>query len=192
MIEEITEFAMALLEGSKDIKSAISMLLSKIGKRFRMVGIDIREYEGEESLVVSYSWSDSLRDPAAKDSTYVPLEERSDIPALFQCPLVNEGNVFGNISYGDTRAREWTDSDKQSLSTIARVIGNYLAREHAYRRIERKVELMKSMDDITGLLKFDKFKEVAQSLLEQKGEMMYALVSVDFAHPFTEPRRRPV
>ena len=41
--------------------------------------------------------------------------------------------------------------------------GNYLARERAYQRIEQKVELMKSYDEVTGLLRYDKFKEVAQN-----------------------------
>lgn len=105
------------------------------------------------------------------------------IRAIYQCPFVSEGQVFGYIAYVDNKEREWTESEKQSMSMIARIIGNYLAREHAYEKIAKKVELMKSIDEVTGLLRYDKFKEVAQTLLNQSNELVqYAIVSTDFAH----------
>ena len=212
---EITEFALELLEGSKDLKSAMNMLLMRIGKRFRLAAVSVREYSNKDIPEISYLWSNMEATPS-KALHYISLEERrriredfrknriieiadvealsrqnglyqlysgSNIRAVYQCPFVSEGQVFGYIAYTDSRPREWTETEKQSLSLISRIISNYLARELAYDKIARKIELMKSMDEVTGLLKYDKFKEVAQTLLNQSTPgVKYAIVSTDFAH----------
>ena len=215
MAEEMTEFAMELLDGSKDLKSALNILLLKIGKRFSLASASIREYNEKGVPFLSYVWENPSKRPSLENKVYIPLEERkrirenykknllveiSDveelshdsgvyrmykakgIQALFQCPFVSEGRVFGYATYTDTMPREWKGEEKQSLTMISRIIGNYLAREQAYEKITRKVELMKSFDEITGLLKYDKFKEVAQTLLSQRNGVNYALVSVDFSN----------
>ncbi|MBO5176055.1 MAG: EAL domain-containing protein [Lachnospiraceae bacterium] len=212
---EITEFALELLEGSKDLKSAMNMLLMRIGKRFRLSAVSIREYSNKDIPELSFLWS-SMEPPTKQPTNYISLEERrriredfrknqileiADINALpkqsglyqlytgvnlqavYQCPFISEGQVFGYITYADSRPREWTEIEKQSFSLISRIVSNYLARELAYEKIAKKIELMKSMDEVTGLLKYDKFKEVAQSLLNQNGSnVKYAIVSTDFAH----------
>lgn len=213
--EEITEFALELLEGSKDLKSAMNMLLRKVGKRFRLAAASIREYNSQGMPEISYLWSNRSKEMNAKAQVPVTLEERKrvcsnyrknqvveitdvealpkdgplyrmysmkGVRALYQCPFVSEGEVFGYIAYVDNTVREWTEQEKQSLSMIARIIGNYLAREYAYEKIARKVEMMKSRDEVTGLLKYDKFKEAAQKVLKQEENgTQYAIVSVDFA-----------
>ena len=211
---EITEFALELLEGSKDIKSAVNMLLMRIGKRFRLAAISIREYNDKEIPELSHLWKGSKELPNPRveitldecrkvremfqknqvlevsdieniyhESTLYRVYSQKGIKAIYQCPFVSEGRIFGYIAYVDNEVREWTEEEKQSLSLIARIICNYLARELAYDKIAHKIEMMKSLDEVTGLLKYDKFKEVAQSLLVQSGaNTKYAVVSTDFAH----------
>ena len=213
---EITEFALELLEGSKDLKSAMNMLLMRIGKRFRLSAVSVREYGNKDIPDISYLWSTMEVPQTEGTAAYISSEERRRIRedfcknqiveigdietlpkqgglyqiysavkvrALYQCPFLSEGKVFGYIAYADTKPREWTDTEKQSLSLISRIISNYLGRELAYERIARKIEMMKSMDEVTGLLKYDKFKEVAQNLLNQSSpEVQYAIVSTDFAN----------
>lgn len=212
---EITEFALELLEGTKDLKSAMNMLLMKVGKRFRLAAVSVREYGNKDIPELSYLWS-NMEPPKGRVTEYISQEERrriredflknqtmeitdiemlpkqsglyrlysyANVKAIYQCPFIREGQVFGYIAYSDNKAREWTEVEKQSLSLIARIISNYLARELAYEKIAKKIELMKSMDEVTGLLKYDKFKEVAQTLLNQSnGNVKYAIVSTDFAH----------
>lgn len=213
---EITEFALELLEGSKDLKSAMNMLLMRIGKRFRLSAVSVREYNNKDIPELSYLWSNMEPPKTDGQAAYISLEERRriredfrknqireiadieglpkqsglyqlysgvNIRAIYQCPFISEGQVFGYIAYVDNKAREWTEIEKQSLSLISRIISNYLARELAYEKIARKIELMKSLDEVTGLLKYDKFKEVAQTLLNQSSDSVrYAIVSTDFAH----------
>jgi len=212
---EITEFALELLEGSKDLKSAMNMLLMRIGKRFRLSAVSVREYSNKDIPELSFLWS-SMEPPTEQPTNYISLEERRriredfrknqileitdvnvlpkqsglyqlytgvNLQAVYQCPFISEGQVFGYIAYADSRPREWTEIEKQSFSLISRIVSNYLARELAYEKIAKKIELMKSMDEVTGLLKYDKFKEVAQSLLNQNSaNVKYAIVSTDFAH----------
>ena len=54
---EITEFALELLEGSKDLKSAMNMLLMRIGKRFGLAAVSVREYSNKDIPELSYLWS---------------------------------------------------------------------------------------------------------------------------------------
>lgn len=213
---EVTEYALELLEGSKDLKSAMNLLLMKVGKRFRLAAVSIREYSGKDMPELSYVWGNSVREtykdaPVQMDDaerrrvceefhkeqiieipdvemlphqgTLYRLYSTKGIAAVYQCPFVKENRVFGYISYVDNQPRQWTEAEKQSLSLLSRIISNYLAREYAYEKIARKVELMKSLDEVTGLLKYDKFKEVAQTILNQSSEnSRYAIVSTDFAH----------
>ncbi len=212
---EITEFALELLEGSKDLKSAMNMLLMKIGKRFRLGAVSVREYNNKDIPELTYFWHSmepAKENPLAtisveecrrirndlgrnqimeitdietlpKEGALYRLYAGVNIRAVYQCPFISEGQIFGYIAYVDNKVREWTEVEKQSLSLISRIISNYLARELAYEKIARKIELMKSIDEVTGLLKYDKFKEVAQTQLNQSGpEAQYAIVSTDFAH----------
>ena len=214
--EEVTEYALELLEGSKDLKSAMNLLLMKVGKRFRLAAVAVREYNSQGMPEISYLWGNPGKETNGDAPVHIDLAERKricaeyrknqtvEIPdvemlphqgglyqtysakgirALYQCPFVSEGEVFGYIAYADNRRREWTEIEKQSMSLIARIISNYLAREYAYEKIAKKIELMKSLDEVTGLLKYDKFKEVAQTILNQSaGNTKYAVVSTDFAH----------
>lgn len=214
--EEITEYALELLEGTSELKTAVNVLLSKTGRRFLLSCVSIREYDRERPKV-SYLWKDEERfkitrpqnvylsneewkelseryrqnqilqisdiEELPKESAQYRVYHANEIRALLQCPLISEGKTFGYISYVDTKKREWTEEEKRPLIMLSRLIGNYLAREKAYQRIQQKIELMKSFDDVTGLLKFDKFKEVAQAVLEQGNKnVRYGLVSVDFSH----------
>lgn len=215
ILADITEFAMELLENSKDFKSSLNMLLLKVGKQFKLAGTIIQEYNPNGVLVLSYVWNNNEKEIKETKKNYVSLQERSRIreqykqqeiieisdietlakdsdiyltwketgtQAIFQCPLSHEGVIFGYIVYIDTVVRTWSDSEKKTLLMISKIIGNYLARERAYKQIERKVELIKSFDDVTGLLKYDKFLEVVQSVLNQEGNLQYALISIDFAN----------
>mgnify|MGYP003290146168 CR=1 FL=1 len=215
VLADITEFAMELLENSKEFKSSLNMLLLKVGKQFKLAGTVIQEYNEKGVLVLSYVWKNKEKEIKETKKNYVSLQERSrireqykqyemieisdieklpknsdmylsweetGIQSLFQCPLSHEGTVFGYIVYMDTVVRTWSESEKKSLVMISRIIGNYLARERAYQQIERKVELIKSFDEVTGLLKYDKFLEVVRSVLKQEGNLQYALISIDFAN----------
>lgn len=214
--EEITEYALELLEGTSELKTAVNVLLTKTGKRFGLSCVSIREYDRERPKI-SYLWKDETRfkntraqsvylsqeewkeitekyrsneivefsdvEEMPKESAQYRVYHANEIAAMLQCPLLSDGKTFGYISYVDTKKREWTEEERHPLIMLSRLIGNYLAREKAYQRIQQKIELMKSFDEVTGLLKFDKFKEVAQAVLDQRNKnVQYGLVSVDFSH----------
>lgn len=214
---EITEFALNLLEGSKDLKSAIHMLLTKVGRRFGLSSITIREENEIQGFELSYYWRDEKKAAGITDVIPISQKERKQltrflkgsgrvefsdpselsedsplhricrakgIKALLQYPLFAGGEVFGYMSFVDcVQNRVWKEEECHSLNVISKIIGNYLARERAYQRIEQKVELMKSYDEVTGLLRYDKFKEVAQNVLETSNDRVrYAVVSTDISH----------
>lgn len=213
--EEITEYALELLEGTSELKNAVNALLMKIGKRFGLSCVSIREYDREKPKI-SYLWTadgafenrskqqirlepdewNAIREQymseniveitdveeLPKDSGQYKIYHANCIRSLLQSPLMTEGAVFGYISYVDNKPREWKEENKKAMIMLSRLIGNYMAREKDYQRIRQKVELMTSFDEVTGLLKFDKFKEVAQEILDQGGPYRYGLASVDFVH----------
>lgn len=214
--KEITEFALELLEGSKDIKSAIQMLLANVGKRFSLTGVAIREEDSNNRVQTSYVWRDEKKISSEMSILYSQNDWRQvkkklqsqqviDLPdieeepeenilrklyqpegirALLLCAISGAGEIFGSISFVDVlQGRQWSEEERHSLTVISKIIGNYLARERAYYKIEQKVNLMKSYDEVTGLLKYEKFKEVAQEILTtSQGRVKYAIISIDIAH----------
>ncbi|MCR5154866.1 MAG: EAL domain-containing protein [Lachnospiraceae bacterium] len=112
------------------------------------------------------------------------IYEENGIKALVQFPIMENGEVFGFFTCMDSLAgRHFTEEEKQSLSVTSKILGNYIARDHAYKKIELKVEMMKSHDEVTGLLKYDKFKEVAQNVFDTGVDLIkYAIVSADISH----------
>ncbi len=92
---EITEFALELLEGSKDLKSAMNMLLMRIGKRFRLTAVSVREYNNKDIPELSYLWS-SEEVPKSRTADYLSTEERRRIKDEFR---INQ-----NLEVKDTEA----------------------------------------------------------------------------------------
>ncbi len=216
MSEEITEFALELLEGSKDLDSAIDLLLSRIGMRFGLSAITIRETQDTRNIELSYKWFDESKTKGIEDKVVVTQAERKyvdrkmrddgkfifyadqepenspvlklyrarDIKSIIQYPLVMEEKTFGYIAFLECeKNRRWTDEEEHSFYVVSKIVGNYLSRERAYHAIERKVEKMKSQDEVTSLLKYDKFKEVAAAVLEKSTDFVkYALLSCDIVH----------
>lgn len=215
--EEVAEFALELLEGSKDIKGAINMLLAKVGRRFGLSCVTLREEDEKGDYLISCCWYDEKKIPHHSEPVNVTVEdklymansfrenkilefsslselseelplyhvyEKKGIRAMLQCPLFYDGKPYGYVCYVDcVENRVWTEEARNSLSVISRIVGNYLARERDYQKIAQKVELMKSYDEVTGLLRFDKFKEVAQEILNTSdGNVGYAVTSADISH----------
>lgn len=214
--EEITEFALELLEGSKEPRSAIRVLIGKIAKRFSLSGVAVREENDAGELMLTCLWFDEKKyadkdfvrfsrgdwrqmknqltekqvieindvNRMSQENRFYELYRENGVRSLLQCALSGEGETFGCISFLDTaQGRIWGEEERHSLNVISKIIGNYLARERAYQKIEQKVNLMKSYDEVTGLLKYDRFKEVAQTiLLSGQKWVKYAIVSTDIAH----------
>lgn len=214
--EDVTEFALELLEGSQNLKAAVDMLLNKVGKRYSLSAVTVREEHDRPVFDLSYYWYDEKKKAGFEDKTELENAERrkmaleldkngyyeysanecdsgSPIYAFYETKgiknvliyaLVSEKHTFGYVAFADSsEARSWTEEEKHSMSLVSKIIGNYLARERAYSSIERKVELLRSHDEVTNLLKYEKFKEVASNIIENsQASIKYAVVNLDIVH----------
>ena len=70
---------MNLLEGSKDLKSAIHMLLTKVGRRFGLSSITIREENEIQGFELSYYWRDEKKAAGITDVIPISQKERKQL-----------------------------------------------------------------------------------------------------------------
>ena len=89
VLADITEFAMELLENSRDFKSSLNMLLLKVGKQFKLAGTVIQEYNEKGVLVLSYEWKNKEKEIKETKKNYVSLQERSRIREQYKyCEII--------------------------------------------------------------------------------------------------------
>jgi hypothetical protein len=105
---EITEFALELLEGSKDLKSAMNMLLMKIGRRFRLAAVSVREYGTKDIPELSYLWS-NMETPMEQPLSYISLEERRRIKENFRKNQILEISNDPNAARASEVYRQYHD-----------------------------------------------------------------------------------
>ncbi len=214
--EEIAEFALDLFENSADIRSAIDILLSRVGTRFGLNMIVIREKQLNGKSPVKYSWTDEKHMKYAMDEEVmsisgwtqftqvfcgmgnyiVPdisrLDDKNPVKQLFLekgiksfviQSLINNGESFGGIVFADCEKTRTWKKERSAFSVIARIIGNYLSREGAFSDMQKKMEHLVKYDELTGLMKYDKFKSVGKEILELAGgDVGFALIAIDISH----------
>ncbi|MCQ2537305.1 MAG: EAL domain-containing protein [Lachnospiraceae bacterium] len=214
--DEIVQFALDLFESTADIMSAVSILLGRVGRRFNLSFVSLREKQNNGSTPIKYVWYDEKRTSFKGDEGLLPaadwvtcnrifsgsdnllvedvasmedenplrqLMQKKSVKAFIKEPLVSAGEGFGCLTFGDCfYAREWTEEEQKSFSVISRILSTYLVREKDYNRVQKEMERMMSYDDVTGLLKFDKFKEVSDEIISLPSSDKFAVLAGDIAH----------
>lgn len=214
--EELVQFALDLFESSSDIMGAVSILLARIGKRFGLSFVSLREKTSSGSAPVKYVWVDEKKTSFRNDDnimspadwvscagmfsgcdsiiTYdiATMDEANPLRILMQSkgaksfvkdPLIFGNEGFGCLIFGDClEARDWTEDEIKSFAIVSRILSTYLVREKDYNRVQKEMNRMMSYDDLTSLLKVDKFKEVADQIISANKNDKYAVISSDISH----------
>lgn len=214
---EITEFAFEVMEGSRDVDSAINMLLNKVGKRFNLSRITIKEvssiHHSLKSSKIVYQWRNKNTPKAACGKELYNADELSQILSKFDNEgmyMYTEGidqkpeeftDIFispdtksvlkfaffdvgifkGSITFDDTFARIWGKDEQKTLKIISKIISAYFLKMRAFREASEKVERLTGFDNVTGVMKYDKFKQEAAKILKSaSSKFKYIILYSDF------------
>lgn len=198
---EITDFAFQLMEETKDVDSAIYLLLRKVAEHYKLSNICIKEvcqndsrryatkyiYEYSEDGVLSRlnqtrqfdrtEWDKrmeyykrngflQIEDAEQTEEPYRFWYRSFNIRAMVQCPFYNNGTYAGEIEFSDSkRARRWSREERKTFQRISRIISAYLLKLRAFEEATATVERLTGFDEITGLLKYERFLETAREQL---------------------------
>ncbi len=216
MADELVQFALDLFESTNDIMSAVGLLLGRIGRRYKLSFVALRERMQNGSSKVSYTWfsEDTQKDlqvntPISAEDTvttdrmfnssesivscdtnemdptspFTRLMNAEGVKAFVKSPLLSGSEGIGCVLFGvRTGTREWTDDEIKSFAVVSRILSVYIVREKGYDKAQKEIERMMNYDDVTTLLKFDKFKEAAGQIIVENPGDTYAVISADIAH----------
>ena len=211
---QITDFAFDIMNKTKNVSSAISMLLSKVGKHFNLSRVSVVETTEEPySFKYTYQWC-AKSVVSRLEQTIVLGEDRwkqliddyddndiimltefentasypdilmddvssNPIRSLLNCAIYDSGEYKGFVSLTDcTRNRVWTIDEVRALKNITKIISSYLLKMRAFQKANRMVDQLTNYDNLTGLPRFNKFKQTVTEIVEGSHEK-FALIHCD-------------
>lgn len=90
-----------------------------------------------------------------------------------------EGRYSGMMVFVNTeRGREWTGSERTAISEMARIIASGIKNTSRLMEVQLEAEYYRNKDALTGLMRYDKFKEECQELMDA-GKEDYVIVASD-------------
>lgn len=211
--KEITAFAFDIMSRTKDVKSAINLLLNRVRGQFKCSRICIIEKSVMEAMYhITYLSSDERSqsgsiplDPLIdisfysylncfNDSAIYCLNDTTAIEddnirtmfgkyktmALLQCGIFEDDELQGVVSMEGEEKRYWTQLEKDSLTTITKIISSYLLKLRASERADKQLYNLRNYDALTGLPTLHKFKkDVTAAFKINKGQ--YVIVYSDIS-----------
>ena len=193
-----------ILFDTKDIKRGIDIVIALIGSHYDLDCVYILEkkpnYTGME---VTYEWCqgsirsrkyyenlnfygekkaklflcDDVDNNLFESETKVGLKKRQ-VKSIVQYALYENEKFNGTIVFEVCRAnRKWNEEDVEELMIISKVIGSYLVK----MQVQNEIEKLAYTDALTGMWNFNKFKIVAEDLLEslEEDSPHYAMICFD-------------
>lgn len=212
---EITAFAFDIMSRTKDVNSAIKLILDRVGKQLDASYITIYECDFNNNTIVStYQWNqEGVRkrdkecidmdegvyesyikrfeqsqlfcagDTSKLSGTYVfsGVLEENYIKAFMQSAIYENDKIVGCISVSDiNKSRKWTKLERDSLSTISKVVSSYLLKMRASQKMEERLNHIKNFDSLTGISTLHRFKKQVREVLENNPDKNYVIVNSDF------------
>lgn len=199
---ELVHFAMDLLANTKDVGSAVNLLIDKIGHYFNARNVVVVE-RGKERPKISYSWSNregldcgNIPDNCVgelfevaetriqgKGCCMTELDWEKCLPpdmTMLLCGWVDDEQLKGYV-YMD-RSKEcghWNKQEMDSSVFISKIISFYLLKLRNSEKIAEKMEMAKNYDSLTELPTIHKFTKDARILVETFHSTKFAIVCFD-------------
>lgn len=209
--KEITAFAFDIMSRTKDVSSAIHLLLNKVRVQFNCDQICIMEYgnnatscqltyycskegmKADAKIEEVYCKSLHLFDFNEEDIFYIhdtseekvrerKVLEELGIKSLLQCGIFENGIKKGFLSIHFTEnKRLWSQYELDSFVTITKIISSYLLKMRASEKASRQLYQMKNFDGLTGLPTLHKFIKDVKELQVNNPNTTYALIYSDIS-----------
>ena len=209
-MERMLDLFPRILSSSKDIDSAIYLMIDRIGEYCRAgdVGIMERTPEGDR-MQVTYLWKQGTgRVPisseeafsfsqwpdylqrfregvyAVADGALLPDCTRPDRRrALLQCGIYDEGAFSGCVIVCDREGRhDWTQPEIALTLGFARAVTPYILKRRTAAEAQYRLDRALNFDELTGLLSLGSFKERAAAYLAASPRSRCAIIYSDIVN----------
>ena len=169
--DDIISFAFGILERTKDLRSAINVLLLRISKEFRLCDIRIikADMHGETSSV-EYQWSNSSNFELSSENDFmtktgyaswresfengdsifeIPEREIVDselgIRSQLVCLAYTDDTTRGLVVYSSQFPRRWAENEKNPLKELGRILYTHINRAEAIIANKAKTDFLSRM-----------------------------------------------
>lgn len=198
--EEIMFYAQELMSTTKDVYSAIHMLLEKLSREYGAASVEIYEkVKGRKILTRTYGYnsqSHNEQSPGEELDYNVFASENhyfdrnglrlagGEKGSLLECAFYEDGLFKGMLCLLDeTRQdRDWTQEEQTGIVNVTKILSFYILRLNMTEKIQERVEHMKNYDALTGMPTLRKFKKEAIALLKENLKKKYAIVYSDIGN----------
>lgn len=193
--QKIIHFAFDIMAKTKDVSSAVKLLMEKIGREYHVDSVGIIETEkGRTRLNVTYEWHAKKSDvfDIEIEETVLLRGDCFDSQGLYMkegaggsvlmAAFYEEGKFRGCVGLKDASGhRLWSNDEKEKLIEISKIVSFYLLKLRVSEKISERLEHMKNYDTMTGLSTLYKFKkDMAQMVAERP--QRYAVVYWDISN----------
>ncbi len=97
--------------------------------------------------------------------------------------VIFEGDrASGSISFDDHNERIWGQNEIRALKMIVKIISAYILKIRAFREAQATVERITKYDSVTGVMKFESFKNEVVKILYSDVGGKYAVVYSDISN----------
>jgi diguanylate cyclase (GGDEF)-like protein len=191
---ELKRFAFDLLAKTKDVGSAVNLLLERIGKEYQVSSVSVIETEKKHRyLRMAYEWHNREVEKAPVafeiDEKKLLLNECFDSRGLYHTSnsphsalvsaFYEEGKFRGCIYLRDTQTeRNWTEEEKEDMVEIARILSVYLLKLRVSEQVSQQLEQIASYDSLTRLPTLKKLKQNMAEILREHPQR-YAVIYWD-------------
>lgn len=105
--------------------------------------------------------------------------DRAGASTMLSAGIFIEGRYSGMILLVNTeREREWSQSERAAVSEMARIVASGIKNTSMLIEAKQEAEYYRNHDALTGLMRYDRFKESCQMLMDE-GREEYVLVASD-------------
>lgn len=95
-----------------------------------------------------------------------PQMDQPEMGAVVQCAFYEGGEYMGSVSYIDNSSdRVWKPEDRNIMSILTNIIFSYMLKMRSFEAARSQVERLNAYDQATGLLKFDRFRSMAENVI---------------------------
>lgn len=107
------------------------------------------------------------------------IMDRARAQTMLFAGVFIDGSYTGMMVLVNTQQeREWTGAERGAISEIARIIGTNVKSTLRLMEARQEAEFYKNRDILTGLMKYERFKETCQKVLDNRKEE-YVIIASD-------------
>lgn len=149
----LADMALEFLSKAKHLDDAISLLLAKVGKAYRLDRVSMVEIERDyHSFHYSYQWAKNKHDLQMGNTYYIKpgrmeelsqeydadglcdwkFHEDSPMASCLRCAIWNSGVYTGHLVLESHEKNYlWTEAQRKTLQELTQIISTFVAKAHA-------------------------------------------------------------